>query len=186
MNRLVRIAVFSPIVLAILVPVYGRAKPHYKFVLPDGYIGWIQVIFNDPHTSALPIQKDGARVIEVSESGITRTSDIRVLDYKGHDEFFYRVPGASRETELRSMPSDYILASVAHGGLDIMDTGGKGPGYSWFIFIGPPVIRAQIPWADITKVLGYGRKLMAPDVYPTPRRLAGGRHYANDYRPPSP
>ena len=21
--------------------------PHYTFVLPDGYVGWVQVIFND-------------------------------------------------------------------------------------------------------------------------------------------
>jgi hypothetical protein len=25
--------------------------PHYAFVLPDGYVGWVQVIFNDPKTS---------------------------------------------------------------------------------------------------------------------------------------
>jgi hypothetical protein len=45
------------------------------------------------------------------------------------------------------MPSD------SHGGFGVMDTGGKGLGYSWFIFIGPPSLRAKVPLADCDKVV---------------------------------
>jgi hypothetical protein len=34
-----------------------------------------------------------------------------------------------------------------------MDTGGKGHGYSWFVFIGPPQLRAKVPLADWNKVV---------------------------------
>src|ERR1700730_17836489 len=174
MNRLVnRVFASIPILLTILAAAHGRPRPHYTFILPDGYIGWVQVVFNDSQASPLPIRKDGGSVIEVPESGIPRTSDILVRD-NSPDEFFYRVATSVGNTELRPMPTDYVLRG-SHGGWDVMDTGGKGRGYSWFIFFGPPEIRAKIPWADITKVPGYGRKLMAPDVYPTPGRLAASR-----------
>ena len=163
-----RIIAFMLGLSVVLLPVYGRAKPHYTFILPDGYVGWVQVVFNDPQATHLPIQKNGGRVIEVPESGILRTSDLRVHDDEAKDEFFYRSLG---KIELRSVPTDYVIQREGHGGFGVMDTGGKGQGYSWFIFIGPPDTRARTPWADITKVPGYGRKLMAPEVYPTPGRV---------------
>lgn len=159
------------LILALLIPLYGRAKAHYTFILPDGYVGWVQVIFNDPQASRLAIRKNGGRVIEVPESGVYRTSDIRVHDDHAHDEFYYRSILSNGASELHPMPTQFILPGEGHGGWGVMDSGGKGRGYSWFIFFGPPEIRAKIPGADITKVPGYGRKLMAPDVYPTPGRL---------------
>jgi len=157
--------------LAVLIPVHSRAKPHYTFVLPDGYVGWVQIVFNDPQASSLPVQKDQGRVIEVPDSGISRTSDLRVHDSKVKDEFYYRYVPPNGSVQFRAVPSENVLPGIDHGGFGVADTGGRGPGYSWFVFIGAPEIRAQIPWADITKVPGYGRKLMAPDVYPTPGRL---------------
>lgn len=148
-----------------------KPKPHYTFILPDGYIGWVQIIFQDPQASPLPIRKDGGRVIEVPESGLPRTSDIRVIDGATPDEFYYRAILPDGSSELRPMPPALTLPDVAHGGWDVRDTGGRGPGYSWFLFFGPPDVRAQTPWADITKVPGYGKKLMAPKAYPTPGRL---------------
>jgi hypothetical protein len=164
-------AVRLAILLVAIYPIYGRAKPHYTFILPDGYVGWVLVIFNDPQSSPLPIRRDGGRVIEVPESGIPRTSDVRVEDDRGHDEFYYRSVLPNGASELHPMPSEYVLPGEGHSGWGVADTGGKGLGYSWFIFFGPPEIRAAIPWADITKVPGYGKKLMAPEVYPTPGRL---------------
>src|ERR1700730_2344227 len=169
-----RVGASVPILLAIFVVAQGRPRPHYTFILPDGYIGGVQVVFNDSQASPLPIRKDGGRVVEVPESGIPRTSDLLVRD-NSPDEFFYRAATSGGTTELRPMRTEYVLPGMSHGGWDVMDTGGKGRGYSWFIFFGPPEIRAKIPWADITKVPGYGRKLMAPDVYPTPGRLAASR-----------
>ncbi len=63
----------------------SNKHPHYTFALPDRYIGWVQVVFNDPQASPLP-RRDHGYLIEVPESGISRTSDIRVEDYKAKDE----------------------------------------------------------------------------------------------------
>src|SRR5580698_6155320 len=159
------------LLLTVLLPALGRTKPHYTFILPDGYVGWVQVVFNDPQVSPLPVQKDEGRVIEVPESGISRTSDLRVHDIKAKDEFYYRSIPTNGSAQSRAVPSENVLPGIDHGGFGVADTGGRGLGYSWFVFIGPPEIRARIPLADITKAPGYGRKMMAPDVYPTPGRL---------------
>jgi len=167
-----KVAICFFTLLSVVFPLWGRTKPHYTFVLPDGYVGWVQIVFNDPGSSPFRIRKGGGREIDIPESGIPRTSGLRVHDARGKDEFYYLSVPQNGKEKLRPLPSEYVLPGTDHGGFDVADTGGKGPGYSWFIFIGPPEIRAHVPWGDISKVPGYGRKLMAPDVYPTPGRVA--------------
>jgi uncharacterized protein DUF6843 len=157
---------------------YGRAKPHYTFILPDSYVGWIQVVFSDPQASPLPIRKDGGRQIDVPESGIPRTSDIRVHDFKRKDEFYYRYLSGGKEG-LCPVPSEYVMPGDSHGGFGVMDTAGKGPGYSWFLFIGPPELRAKVPLADWEKVVAAheksderGTRIENPASYPTPGRIS--------------
>lgn len=175
---MIRLAACLMTLLALLFPAYGRVKPHYTFIVPDGYVGWVQIVFSDPGASPLPLRKDGGHVIDVPESGIPRTSDILVLDAKGKDEFYYRSLVPNGKVELRPMPSEYVLSGVHHGGFDVADTGGKGPGYSWFVFIGPPEVRAKVPNADSDKVIaahtspdGRFTRIMAPKTYPTPGRM---------------
>jgi hypothetical protein len=163
--------------VAVAIPQALAKSPHYTFILPDKYVGWIQIVFNDPQASQLPL-KDGGYEIEVRESGMPRTSDIRVHDAGRKDEFYYRSPAANGNLQLRPVPSEYVMPGDSHGGFGVMDTGGKGPGYSWFIFIGPPEVRAEVPLADWDKVVASWRKLhgnprvAAPDPYPTPGRMA--------------
>jgi hypothetical protein len=165
--------------LSVVFPVYGRTKPHYTFILPDGYVGWVQIVFNDPGASPFPVRRDGGREIEVPESGIPRTSVILVLDFKKKDEFYYRSLLPNGKVELRPVPSEYVLPGVLHGGFDVAGTGGRGPGGgSWFLFIGPPEVRAKFPDADSDKVIaahtspdGHFTRIMAPDAYPTPGRV---------------
>lgn len=173
--------------LAILVLIVSVAphlalakSPHYTFILPDKYVGWVQIIFNDPQASPLP-WKNGGYEMEVPELGILRTSDILVRDSnpRRKDEFYFRFPLPNGSTELRQVPSQYVMPGELHGGFDLMDTGGKGRGYSWFIFIGPPEIRAKVPLADWDKVVeeyakthGGRKRIDAPDLYPTPGRMS--------------
>ena len=152
-------------------------SPHYTFILPDKYVGWVQIVFNDPQALHLPL-KNGGYEIDVPESGIPRTSDLRVHDFRRKDEFYYRSLLPSGKLELRPLPSEYVMLDVdSHGGFGVMDTGGKGRGYSWFIFIGPPEVRAEVPLADWDKVVASWRKLhgnsrvTASDPYPTPGRM---------------
>ncbi|MDR3751217.1 MAG: hypothetical protein P4K94_06990 [Terracidiphilus sp.] len=166
------------VLVGALSPAAARNKhPHYLFTLPDGFIGWIQVVFNDPQAAELPWNGDGCDM-RIPESGVLRTSSLRVHHFAA-DEFYYRISDADRKTKLLPVPSGYVLSGDSDGGFGVMDTGGKGKGYSWFIFIGPPEIRARIPLADWGKVVEeYARthngskRVEAPDAYPTPGRMA--------------
>ncbi len=166
------------ILLFLLLPAYGRAKAHYTFVLPDKYVGWIQVVFNDHNALALPYRKDGGYRIDVPESGIPRTSDLHVIDARARDEFYYRVQLPGGGTELQRVPETYILPGPTHGGFTMADTDGKGPGYSWYLFIGPPELRARVPDADWNKVVeeyakthGGKTRIESSGPYPTPGRM---------------
>lgn len=156
----------------------GRPKAHYTFVLPDGHVGWIQIIFGDRQAGRLPLRPDGGYEIAVPESGILRTSDLLVRDIKAKDEFYYLAILPTGRGKFRPVPAENVLPGFNHGGFDVMDTGGKGKGYSWFIFIGPPGLRAKEPLADSAKEIashtspdGRFTRMMAPDVYPTPGRM---------------
>jgi hypothetical protein len=171
------------VLLALLVAIALQAagarskRARYIFVFPDGYVGWVQIIFNDPAAAALPI-KDGGFIIDVPDSGLSRTSDLRVEDFKSQDEFYYHSSPTAETQELRKVPTENVLPGVSHGGFDVMDTGGRGKGYSWFVFVGPPSIRAKVPLADWDKEVEAWRKLhgntrvSAPDPYPTPGRMS--------------
>lgn len=173
-----KLAVFFFIVS--VAPHLALAKsPHYTCILPDRYVGWVQIIFNDQQASPLPLWRDKGYEIEVPESGIARTSDIRVEDSKSNDEFCYRSRPSNGKAEVSPVPSEYVIPGVSHGGFDVMDTGGKGPGSSWFIFIGPPELRTKVPLADWDKVVeeyskthGGRKRIEAPDPYPTPGRMS--------------
>ena len=153
-------------------------SPHYAFILPDKYVGWVQIIFNDPQAAPFPLRKDEGYEIEVPESGITRTSHLRVHDFKRVDEFYYRSVQSEHKVRLVPVPSAYVMPGDSHGGFGVMDTGGKGTGYSWFIFIGPPELRAKVPLADWDKVVqeyskthGGRKRVESSDAYPTPGRM---------------
>jgi len=58
------------------------------------------------------------------------------------------------------------------------DTDGKGLGSSWYLFIGPPELRAKVPEAGWNKVVEeyaktHGRKtrIESSGPYPTPGRM---------------
>ncbi len=159
-------------------PAYGRVKPHYSFILPDGYIGWIQVVFSDPGAQLFSLRKDGGYEINVPESGISRTSEILVMDAKGKDDFYYRTLLPDGKSKFRLVPSQYVIQGVLDGGFSVGDTGGKGQGYSWFLFVGPPEVRDKVPFADWAKVIATheksdkrGTRIEFSGPYPAPGRI---------------
>jgi hypothetical protein len=173
---MVRRTIICAVLVFFIFSTYACVKPHYTFVLPENYIGWIQVIFGDPGALPLPIRKDAGREILVPETGIFRTSDIRVLDARSHDEFYYTCAGG--ECNFRPLPSEYVMPGTYHGGFGVSDTGGNGRGDSWFLFVGPPELRAKVPLADYSKVVEeyrktHGGKAYNTDhiTYPTPGRM---------------
>lgn len=177
----IRSTVSCAALVAVLAPCGWAKRPHYTFVLPDGYVGWVQVIFGDPQAPGLPFREDKGYEIDVPESGIARTSDWRVHASKVKDEFYYRSNLPDRPTELRPVPSAFVLPGDSHGGFGVMDTGGKGRGYSWFVFVGPPSVRAEVPKADWDKVVdeyakahGGSMRVEWDGKYPQPGRMIQG------------
>jgi len=165
--------------LALLLPAYSRPKPHYAFILPDKYVGWIQAVFNDGDALPLPKRKDGGYQIDVPESGIPRTSDFHVIDARARDEFYYRAQLPGSGTELHHVPEEFVLPGPIHGGFTMVGTDGKGRGSSWYLFIGPPDLRAKVPGADWDRVVeeyakthGGKTRIESSGPYPTPGRMA--------------
>jgi hypothetical protein len=153
----------------------ARPKPnHYRFVLPSGYVGWVQIVFAAPEAPALPIiEANHALLVRIGESGVVRTGDLWVHFRNPHDEFFYQVSDANGHDKFVPVPDDYTLDDGygTHAGFGINGTPDNSPGYSWFFFIGPPELRDRTPGADIRKVPGFGKKREAPATYPTPGRI---------------
>jgi hypothetical protein len=99
-----------------------KPKPHYTFILPDGYIGWVEVIFSDPGALPLPVRLDSGRRIDVPESGTPRTSNMHVIDSRAKDEFYDRFVLPSGEGALRPVPAAYVLPDSSHGGFSMAGT----------------------------------------------------------------
>ncbi len=172
----IRIMLVIAALSLVLTQASARDRPHYLFVLPEGYVGWVQIIFNDPQAPPLPTWKEKV-IVEVPESGIIRTSAFRVHSSLAPDEFYYDKASSFGSSRKHLVPSSYVAPGIDHAGFGVMDTGGKGQGYSWFIFLGPPEVRASVPLADWNKVVDDHRKLYgnskvsAPDPFPTPGRM---------------
>jgi len=163
--------------VACYVALAAKGNPNYRFYLPNGYVGWIQIIFNDPQSPPFSIEDRKIRV-EVPESGIVRTSNLRIHASLSPDEFYYRDPIHGGTAQNRPVPVGYVLAGIDHGGFGVMDTGGKGPGYSWFIFVGPPELRAKVALGDWNKVVedyqkthGGKARIDFSGPYPVPGRM---------------
>jgi hypothetical protein len=156
-------------------PAFAAKRPRYIFELPDGYVGWVQIIFNDPSSPSLQIV-DGGVLLAVPESGVVRTSALRIHSSQEPDEFYYKAADASGGRR-KPVPVDYVLAGINHGGFGVMDTGGNGRGYSWFIFIGPPEQRKAVLLANWDEVVATQRRLHGnaqvpiPSPYPKPGRM---------------
>jgi hypothetical protein len=161
-------------VLVLTFASHAFAKPHYTFVLPEGYVGWIEVVFGDPDAPNLTVQGN-ACIIEVSESGIVRTRDVRWFDLRPSDEFLYRRSNADGSSRLVPVPHSYFLKTADDGGFQTSIKEQRGAG--WFIFVGPSEIRAGVRYANIDRdsrlhMKEFGTpELGRPDPLPVPGRM---------------
>ncbi len=148
------------------------AKPwHNVFVLPSGYIGWVQIIFGDPGAPFPPAKKK-VLWFEVGESGIVRTPNLPAWFVPSRNELYYRGKDVGGAQRLVPIPAEYVINDLTNGGFTVSGTPDGSPGTaSWFFFIGPRSIRDKIPMADITKEKGYGHPMPAPKTYPMRGRM---------------
>jgi hypothetical protein len=134
--------------------------PHYIFILPDGYRGWIQVIFDSPGSAPLKLEHDNA-VLEIDDSGVFRLPIIGHVFVGSHDEFFYEHIDANGKKSRVPVPANFVCpdssgmdncydskGDVSDGFTVGRATRGKPsdgtPGNSWWLFVGPPELRKKM------------------------------------------
>lgn len=118
---------------------------HYTFILPDDYVGWIEINYSLSGATKMTFTNDGA-TIEIPDDGRYHTSSARAIAAPDPvDYFYYRVSRSDSSTCLAPIPSSYVLPAPNHGGFDLSI--GRG-GRLWFFWIGPPELRAKVPLAS--------------------------------------
>ncbi len=165
---------------------FARSKPHYVFLLPDGFVGWVQVISQAPGAPKAVVEK-GNLLVDLDDSGVFRTPTFHTSFVGAHDEFFYKRIGANGDALRVSVPSDFVCTE---SGMDMCYTpseekgsdgftvgratvGVSGPsrdGSSWFFFVGPPALRQK----NTVRVIfqpGTKKWMDHPENDPTPGRI---------------
>jgi len=175
------------VVLLTLVPAaWGKQDPHYAFVLPDGYTGWIQIIFGSPDAPR-PEFSHNRFILRVDDSGVLRTSMLHSVFPGSQDEFFYRRIESKGKSELVPVPPEYFCAG--NSGIDncfissdnLVDAFQVGratvgrisdgtPGDSWFLFVGPFALREKMA-RHIHLEPGTSKKIDVPEDDPIPGRI---------------
>jgi len=167
--------------------VFARSEPHYVFLLPDGYIGWVQVISQSKDAPA-PLIEKGNLLVDLDDSGEFRTPSFHTMYVGARDEFFYKRKDATGKLVRVPVPAEYVCPEMS--GLDTCYTpseeqgadgftvgravaGKSGPsreGSSWFFFIGPPELRAKNA-VRVTCQPGSKKMMDHPEYDPTPGRI---------------
>jgi hypothetical protein len=165
---------------------FARGLPHYAFILPDGYVGWIQVVFSSPNALEPPLVKN-ALVLRIDSSGVFRTSMIGTVFTGSHDEFFYSKIDANGKEILTPVPPTFVCTELSgldscydsDGNLSDGFTVGRAnlghpndgtPGNSWFLFVGPPDLRKKYAKV-IHRAPGAQYQIDVPEDDPTPGRI---------------
>jgi len=148
-------------VMLMSVSAHAKKLPHYVFVLPDGYTGWIQVVFDPNHGSPVVVEKGNA-LVRVGDDGLVHLKTYHTTFVGSTDEFFYEQRDANGRIIRKALPADFTC-SIRNSGMDFCyepseergadgftagraSVGKAGPsseGSSWFFFIGPPALRAK-------------------------------------------
>jgi hypothetical protein len=111
----------------------SRKSLPYRFLIPEGYVGWIRVDFNVPGAPPLPVE-DGFYIFKFSETGRLQTSSSDVVESR-RNEFAYYSAEATYQLKIVGP----IETRMVHGQFS-----GPGPGqpapvptHYRYIFIGP-------------------------------------------------
>ena len=174
------------LMLALAPAGWAHPLPHYAFILPDGYTGWIQIVFASPNAPR-PEFSHGRYILRVDDSGVLRTSMLHSYFAGAQDEFFYRKTGSKEKESLVPVPAEYVC--TGNSGLDncfisddtrvdALDVGRATlgrvsdgtPGDSWFLFVGPYALREKMA-KHVHYYPGTKKKIDVPEDDPIPGRI---------------
>jgi hypothetical protein len=86
-----------------LKPARDQNLPISKFLIPEGYVGWLRVEHDVECTPTIPVE-DAVRVFRFTGASVLETSSSMPEDRAARQYFYYAVDGSERElaTEYRS------------------------------------------------------------------------------------
>jgi hypothetical protein len=120
-----------------------KALP-YRFLIPEGYVGWIRVDFDVPGALELPVE-DGYYIFKFSESGRLETSSSDIVESR-RNQFFYYSGGLKYQLE---------IGAPIHRRLVQDEFSGPGQGHPApvpnryrYIFIGPRAVFERYQASD--------------------------------------
>ena len=104
---------------------YPKRAP-YRFLIPNGYVGWVEVIFAVVDEPGLPIH-EGFKIVRFSKEGTLKTSS-KLEDGWAKDEYYY-YDGDTKQ----KLSDGYQTGMINAGSSGIRDRGSK---QSLWFFVG--------------------------------------------------
>ncbi|MGO9590274.1 MAG: hypothetical protein ACLP3K_09565 [Candidatus Acidiferrales bacterium] len=164
-NRLLIIATVSLATLLATQCTYTLPPIHYRFVLPDNYIGWVRIDFGVPSAPDWTFS-DLTTTVTISETGVEQTHSPFATPRKSDELLLYYYRGG----DLVPVPDDLYDHSLFASTLVLPFKPPKKspparPKGSWYFFVGPASLRGRFPTRG---KLHRGAKLPTPGRIITP------------------
>jgi hypothetical protein len=90
---------------------YGMPKRN-RYLIPDGYAGWLCISYNVPGAAALPME-DGFRLVQFPPSGVIKTSSEFLPGGGYKDESFYYSGTTRRPVPSEQRGGGYTTTEIA-------------------------------------------------------------------------
>jgi len=182
-NRSLIIVTISLATLLATQCTYTPPPIHYRFVLPDNYIGWVRIDFGVPSAPDWHFS-DAGTTVTIPETGVEQThfpfttpsknAEVVLYYYRGGD--LLPVPDDLYD---RSLFMSTLVLPVKRPKKSVADSKDNFPDLpnfpqaqvwippkgSWFFFVGPTSLRGRFPSRG---VLHRGAKLPTPGRITTP------------------
>lgn len=83
-----------------------------RFVIPEGYVGWVRIEYGVPDASPLPVE-EGEHVFRIPADGVLRTSSPELYGW-AHDHYYYSSRAGARQLPA-SGASDRMIWGQVNG-----------------------------------------------------------------------
>ena len=116
------------------ISIYAQTRPlPYRFLIPEGYVGWIRVDFNVPDAPQLPVE-DGFYIFKFPETGRLQTSSGDVVESRRNEFLYYSAEGSYRLKVVGPIEKRMVHGEFSGPGQGHI---APVPNHYRYIFIGP-------------------------------------------------
>lgn len=118
-----------------------RDKYPYRFLIPEGYVGWVRIDFNVKDAPPLPVE-DGFYVVKIPDTGRLKTSLQDTLTRR--DEFYYFADDTKYPLSINSQNPTCMIQQRFWG----PPLGHATPNHYRYFFVGPREIYERCTWNE--------------------------------------